>query len=217
MPTKSVEKIKKLDLILFDFHNTLSNSLFYIGLAEEHPEISKALSKDIFANKENAEILKQWMKGSCTYKEFHEKVAKKINCDPKILDKYLENGIKKMSLNEDLVKFAKKIKTKGVKVVVFTDNMDPFNEMVVPHFQLNEIFDNIISSWDYRILKDENNGEFIDIILKEMGIEIEKTLLIDDSTSIYEIIKNKGGHGYIYKDYVNEFPKFEKWFTENFL
>ena len=49
----NARKIKKLDLILFDFHNTLSNSLFYTGLEKEYPEISYKLSKNIFNNNEN--------------------------------------------------------------------------------------------------------------------------------------------------------------------
>ncbi|MBT4849565.1 HAD hydrolase-like protein [Candidatus Parcubacteria bacterium] len=213
----NARKIKKLDLILFDFHNTLSNSLFYTGLEKEYPEISYKLSKNIFNNKNKIPILEKWMKGKYTYKEFNRIVAKEIKCKPAILDYHLEKSVKRMSLNKDLIYFAKNMKKRGIKVVIFTDNMDPFKKMVVPNLKLNDTFDNIISSWDYKMLKEEKNGRFVDVILKQMKIEIKKTLLIDDSLGISKIIRNKGGHSYLYKDYNNEFPKFYAWFTKKFL
>ena len=212
----SYSKKTKLELILFDFHNTLSNSLFYTGLEIKHSTLANQLGIIIFKHQDNADLIRNWMRGKYTYKQFNKIIAKTLNCSPQLLDDYLKKSIYKISLNKDLLSFAKQMKKKGTKIAIFTDNMDPFTKILVPYLRLNSIFDGIFSSWEYKMLKADDNGKLIDIALDKMQVSIEKTLLIDDWDKIGIIIKNKGGHSYLYKNYFKEFPKFSSWFNNNF-
>jgi hypothetical protein len=86
--------------------------------------------------------------------------------------------------------------------------MDIFNEITVPEKQLDKAFPVIMNSYDYKIMKQDENGRLFDIALQGLGLSsYEGVLLIDDSPPYCDIFRGKGGEVYRYSN-----PEdFERW------
>lgn len=105
-----------------------------------------------------------------------------------------------MKLDKEIKDLAESLKLSGKKIGIVTDNMDIFTQITIPNHQLETLFDIVINSADYGMLKKEDNGKLFDIALAALGENIENSLMIDDSESTIELYKQKGGHGFVYRD-----------------
>ncbi len=106
-----------------------------------------------------------------------------------------------MKLEEKVKDIAESLKCTGKKIGIVTDNMDVFTEITVPNHHLNMLFNVIINSADYGMLKRDKDSKLFDIALTALGEKIENSLMIDDSKSTIELYKKKGGHGFVYKNF----------------
>lgn len=200
--------------ILFDFDGTLSNGRFYSTLSESDPVLFKKIQQKVFT-KDNWELLSSWMRGEIDYEEFNKKISEMLNVSTDLLNDALIESVKKMSLNQDLFNFAVEQRAKGIQTAVFTDNMDVFEEVFVVENKLDENFDHIFSSSTYGMLKDDNDGEFLDLVVQKFGVDISEVLFIDNSLKAEDLMNSKGGVFYLWEDYENEFTKFIEWFTNH--
>lgn len=205
----------KLKSILFDFDGVLSNGRFYSTIPTEYAEIKEKIITNLFS-KDAWETTKEWMRGDKSFEQVHADHAEKIGVDVEFLNKSLIDSVINMKLNEDLMRVAKLMREKGVKVYIFTDNMDVFDRLFVPYHDLKGKFDNIFSSSEYKNLKSNGDGTFLKQALEETGIDPENTLFLDNTPKIGEWMVKLGGHFYLYENYDTEFSKFESWLNENF-
>lgn len=205
----------KIKSILFDFDGVLSNGRFYSTIPSEYSVIKEKVISTLFS-KEAWEVTKEWMRGDKSFEEIHAEYSNKIGADIEFLNKSLIDSVIAMKLNEDLMKFAKLMRNKGVKVSVFTDNMDVFDRVFVPYNDLNGKFDHIFSSSIYKNLKSNGDGTFLKQALEETGISPENSLFLDNTPKIGEWMVQFGGHFYLYENYETEYQKFEIWFNDNF-
>ena len=63
---------------------------------------------------------------------------------------FLELGCQKLDFNEAVLGFAISQRKAGRRTAIVTGNMDVFTKVVVPFHDLNDKFDIIINSFDYR-------------------------------------------------------------------
>lgn len=205
----------KLELVLLDFDGVLSDSRFYNAINDDDPEIYKKIQLLLFS-KEAWPLSAKWMRGQLSYREIHDLIGAGIGVTSNYLNKALEESVKKMKMNDLLLDFTVKMRKKGVKVAVFTDNMDVFDKIFVTQNRLDEIFDGIFSSSMYGKLKLDNNAQFLDQVIELMLSKPENTLLLDDSMKIGDYMLKKGGKFYHYNNYVEGHNDFMKWFNKNF-
>jgi len=199
--------------ILFDFDGVLSTGRFYSAVSKDDALIIKKVRDRIFSSgRDSLDLVDSWMRGEKTYKDINKLLAEEMNLKTSFLNKSLVESVKAMVLNKDLVDFAQVIRCQGIKVAIFTDNMDVFEKILVPRYVLRNKFDFIFSSSTYRKLKLDDKGEFLDFAIAKLEVEAPEVLLIDDSTKIRPLIEERGGLFYWYRDYRNEFPKFKSWF-----
>jgi FMN phosphatase YigB (HAD superfamily) len=151
------------------------------------------------------------MRGRISYEEVHEFVSKFVDLSVEQFNEFLLKGIGSIKLNKDLMQLSHEMQEKGVKTAVFTDNMDVFDRVLVPHYGLDDKFDAIISSAKHGLLKHDENGKLFDIAIKELNSTPEKTLIIDDSIDLKPMIESKGASFYHYENYGEEFAKFKKY------
>ena len=119
-----------------------------------------------------------------------------------------------MKINPVLIQFALELKRKQVKIALVTGNMDVFNEITVPEKKLAEVFPVIINSFDYRMMKQDENGKLFDIALKKLELDsYQGTWLIDDSPDICTLFTGKGGRAYRYSGQ----EEFEGWVKQIFF
>ncbi|MFA6132015.1 MAG: HAD family hydrolase [Patescibacteria group bacterium] len=78
-------------------------------------------------------------------------------------------------------------------VVLVTGNMDCFTRFTVPALKLDEVFDKIVVSSDLGYLKTEKDGESFLAALREFGVPIHDSFLIDDSLNTCNFFAGLGG------------------------
>ncbi|MEK7071966.1 MAG: HAD family hydrolase [Patescibacteria group bacterium] len=184
--------------VLFDFDGVLCKGRFYEKtLLPNHPEVYNWIQKNIFRNKE---MVHNWMRNQITSVEINELIAENTGIEYKLLNELYEESIRRMELEKEIIYLSESLKLSGNKIGIVTDNMDIFSKITVPNHQLDTLFDVIINSADYGLLKKDENGKLFDIALTFLGEKIENSLMIDDSEKTIELYQRKGGSGFVYRD-----------------
>ncbi|MFA5157648.1 MAG: HAD hydrolase-like protein [Patescibacteria group bacterium] len=191
--------MEKIDTILFDFDGVLCHDRFYEKtLLQDYLKVYDWIQKNIFADHE---LVNKWMHGEVTSKDINQLIAKNNNIGIKTLTELYKESVRLMKLDRRLLNLAESFRESGSKVAIVTGNMDVFSEITVPNYKLNEKFDLIVNSADYKLNKDDEDGMLFDIVLEKLASNIESSLLIDDSAKTIELFEQKGGQGHIYKNY----------------
>jgi hypothetical protein len=90
--------------------------------------------------------------------------------------------------------------------------MDIFNEITIPEKKLAEVFPVIVNSFDYKILKHDENGKLFDLALAKLGLDsYQEVRLIDDSPICCAVFAAKGGDAYQYSSQ----KEFELWLEQS--
>ncbi len=190
----------KYDVIFLDWYKTVSDSLFWDGLIEK-PKL-EMIQATLFDN--NSELANEWMRGVLTAEEAVEAICGKTDLGYSKVFNNLVSSSKQMVLNDiGLLAEVSKLRAKGIKVMIATDNMDTFPRWTVPALKINDYFDGVIDSHTQKALKADFDGEtslFFNDYLQTNKASPEKMILIDDkadavavnkqaSTSVYLIEK----------------------------
>ena len=185
--------------ILFDFDGVLCKDRFYEkNLLPKYPDIYSWIQINIFGDKE---LVRKWMRGQICSAEVNKLISEHTNIAQEKLNELYEESIHGMKLEGELVDLIKSLKKSGKKIGIVTDNMDIFTKITVPNHKLDTLFDIIINSADYGALKTENDGKLFDVALVALNEKIENSLMIDDSEKTIEFYKQKGGNGFLYKNF----------------
>ena len=202
---------KKLKAVIFDFDGVLCSGRFYHTIKKTNPVLFEKINQRIF--KKSKDLVKSWMRGEFDYKKFNQIISQELNVESALLDRELEKSVKSMQLNKYLLEFAQDLKRDGIKTAILTDNMDVFDNILVPHYNLAQYFDEIFSSSEYKILKEDNNGELLKKLLAKLGVSFDEILVVDDSEKFGEFVLEQGGSFYLYDGCFGEFCN---WFKEKF-
>jgi FMN phosphatase YigB (HAD superfamily) len=187
------------EAVLFDFDGVLCRGRFYEKtLLPAHKKIYEWIQKNIFGNKE---LVRKWMRNRIVSAEINELISKSTGIEYELLDQLYKKSVNEMILENDIMDLVRSLKLSGKKIGIVTDNMDIFSEIVIKKNRLDKIFDIVINSADYGVLKKDQNGKLFDIALFSLNEKIENSLLIDDSRSVVELYERKGGHGFVYKNF----------------
>lgn len=184
--------------ILFDFDGVLCRGRFYKEtLLSSYPKIYDWIQENIFGNEK---IVLDWMRNNIISTDINKMIAENTGIKYELLTELYEESIRKIELEKEVKKLAESLKSFGKKIGIVTDNMDVFTEIIIPNHQLDELFDVVINSADYGLLKKDKKGKLFDIALTELEEKIENSLMIDDSESTIELYKRKGGQGFVFKN-----------------
>lgn len=185
-------------VVLFDFDGVLCQGRFYEKtLLPQYYKIYDWIQSNIFSNKE---LVQKWMRNQTNSAEINRLIAENTGIEYESLNELYEESIRKMKLEKDVKDLARSLKLSGKKIGIVTDNMDVFTQITVPNRQLGTLFDIIINSADHGMLKKEDDGKLFDIALTALKVDIENSLIIDDSEATIELYKKKGGNGFIYRN-----------------
>lgn len=184
---------------IFDFDGVLCRDRFYTHtLFPQYKNIVDWIQGNVFGN---VELVEKWMRGQTTSEEINKIVAEAHGFEFTFLHKEFLKSVQLMQLNENIKKLVRKLKVSGRKVGLVTNNMDVFSDITIKNHKLDELFDVIINSSDYGMLKKDNNGELFDIALRKLKSEIRDSLVIDDSSVVIEMYHQKGGQGFLYTEF----------------
>lgn len=182
--------------ILFDFDEVLCKDRFYEKtLLPKYRKVYDWIQSTVFGNKE---LVWKWMRGQIDSIGINRLIAESTGIGFEKLIELYEESVRKMELEKETIALVKLLKQSGKKVGIVTDNMDVFTNITIPSHQLNVLFDVIINSADYGLLKKDDNGKLFDIALASLDEKIENSLMIDDSDSTIKLYGQKGGQGFRY-------------------
>jgi len=180
-------KEMKYKAIFFDFHKTLSSSLYWEQLKDEkHPRHDWFDKITSFLFKENKQIINPWMRGEFDTNYVADIISQGLGLPKSTLKKDLEYSCRKMKfVSKEIPKFIKIFRSKGIKCVVATDHMDVFREHIIPGMKLDELFDDFLISYEIGKLKSDIDIEnkkilFFETFLKKNDLKYENVLLLDD-------------------------------------
>ena len=182
-----------IKVILFDWHNTLSKNVFWENIQETDTDLYNNIRNRIF-NENNCNIIKDWMRGKFSSKQFLKKFAKD-NKELKFLEDELVKSCESMKFAyENIEETFINLKSKGIKLGIASDNMDTFKKYTAPKLKLNKYFDNILSSNEIGYLKTDlinNEPIFFNEFLKSNNYSYNDCLFIDDSEKTTNLYKQK--------------------------
>lgn len=180
-----VNRNKKYKVVFFDWNKTLSNSLFWEQLGDSNHkrhEWNKNISTYLFQN--NKHLISDWMRGEIEDREIVNRISLQFNYSSETLLEDLVDSCRNMKfVSDDVIALVKKLRKKGTRCVIATDNMDTFRKYTVPALELEKHFDDILVSTDSGLFKFDTKGTeipFFDSYLKKYNLRYEDAVLIDD-------------------------------------
>jgi|SRR5665648_787273 len=182
--------------IIFDFGFTLSSDLYFKVAPPECPNWQEVIQQKIFSN--NA-LVDSWMEGTVTVDNIAEELAPIVNMEISNIVHFLEAGCQNIGFNEAVWHFAIQQRATGRKIAIVTGNMDVFTKIVVPYHNLNNKFDVIINSFDFKEIDKtilwSKAFEFLG-----NGIGYSQSLLIEDGEKNVKKFRENGGYAYQYEN-----------------
>lgn len=169
-------------VIFIDWDGTVSNSRFWhrwIG-TERYELIQRVL----FTKEQD--LLNDWMTGFVSFATVLKYVESQTGIPYKELEEELIYSSEHMDfINPKTIELISKLRNKGVKAVIATDNMDVFRHWTVPALQLEQLFDGILVSDTRGALKshlyENGTSKFFHYYLTQNNLQAKDTVLIDNS------------------------------------
>ena len=188
--------IKKLKVVFVDWFVTLTSTMFLSHLKQRDFELFEKIDSKIFV--ENFDTWHfDWARGRIS----KEDVAYLIAADgytsySEVLKIFNECcSVQQVDNPDKLWPVIDKIRAKGIKVVLATDNWDIFCDYTVPALKLKDHFDKILSSNELGFIKrDMHDGRlfFFDDYLRDNYIAYDEAVLLDDAPINIECCKACG-------------------------
>lgn len=188
--------------IFFDFHKTLSSSLYWEQLKDtNHPRHEWFDKITRFLFEENKQIINPWMRGEYDTNYVTDIISQGLGLPKSTLKEDLEYSCRKMKfISEEIPKFIKMFRSRGIKCVVATDHTDVFREHILPGMKLDELFDDFLISYEIGKLKSDIDREnkkilFFETFLKKNDLKYKDVLLLDDC--MHDVSYKEFGFGQI--------------------
>ena len=187
-----------------DWHLTLSASIFWEQFSDPmHPQhpLFALMQLKLFAPAGMATWLLPWMRGQLTSEEVVGTVCHGTGYDSVFVLHALRSSCQQMRLVSDVIpQLVADLRSKGLQIVIATDNMDSFQRWTVPSLGLHTMFDNILSSWRLQALKEDRDEDgrsrFFADYLHTHQIGPGQSLLLDDGDEEFGNIIRRFGIEY---------------------
>jgi FMN phosphatase YigB (HAD superfamily) len=178
----------KPKVLFIDWDGTLSNSRFWErwGITASEQAKYQLIQRVLFQNAQD--LLHDWMCGFRSTAFVVRYVAESTGIAYDELFNELRYSCENMKfIDGSDIEAIRKIRAKGTKVLVATDNMDTFRHWTVPALKIHDKFDGVLIS-DTRgamkaHLQTDGTSMFFNHYLSQNNINPGDTVLIDDSVN----------------------------------
>jgi FMN phosphatase YigB (HAD superfamily) len=190
---------EEIKCIVFDFANTLYSGLYFNVPPRGCENWRELFNTYVFDKFDKNVIETKVMNGELGTEGIARIISGHVALDTESVVKLMEKGCKDLEFNPAILDFAIEQKNKGIATALVSVNMDIFTKTVVPSHDMEDIFDVIVNSFDY---KETKKGILWDIAFSKLGngITFSNSLLIDDGTDNVKLFKELGGYAYQYRD-----------------
>ena len=184
-------------IIFIDWYQTISWSKFWDGWRDESHALHQQFSTaQAWLFKEQRELVNAWMRGQETSQTVCSLLAKQSGISYTTLLSELEDSCTKTVMTPGVIEEIQRLRTLDTPVLLITDNMDAFARWTIPALGLQNLFDEIFSSHQTGLLKDERNAQgeptLFAQILARRQLGWSGALLIDDCADRHADMSARG-------------------------
>lgn len=198
----------KYKTVFWDFNGVISHDFFYRPLQKTHPKAWDFIQSHVFGPL-GGDIIPRWMRADVDLGYVNNHINQQTGVDLTTLEESVARGGAQFAIDSRHFELIDRLKSKGVKVGLVTDNMDVFDLYINPHYQFETLFDVVVNSFPFKKLKREG---LFDIAMKLIGTDdYSSTLLIEDSPRSISHFQSLGGDGHHYRN----FEDFKLWADAN--
>lgn len=194
--------------IIFDFGGVLSTKMHLRNFAEEFSKIYNADEIE-FKNL----IIKLWLSARTEEKgflNFWNELGKFLKIEPNRVKKDI---IRSSGFREELLTYIITNLKDKYKLGILSNHIRCWLEDVIKEKNITSIFNEIITSYNYKVAKP--NKEIYKIALKKLNLKPEETIYIDDMEKNVKIAKELGMKGIVFKDFNSFKEELEKILIQN--
>lgn len=187
--------IKGLKVVFIDWYKTLASMMFLNKLKFERVDLFEKIKDKIFDKNVTGWHL-DWARGELDMSDAAALVAGDgyITKD-EVLKIFADCCAAQQVDTEDFWPLIDKIRARGIKVVLATDNWDIFCKYTIPALNLSQHFDDILSSNEIgHIKRDIKDGRllFFEDYMRKKRLNYNDVILIDDAPANCESCRSCG-------------------------
>ena len=182
--------------IIFDLSEVIVSG-YHLEVKEIIEQNTKVSGEAFLERKmETLDVFLDTMRGKYSEEEYVENLLEDMNwnVDKKKLKKLIRQGLN--IAVKGTMKIVKKLKGR-YQLILLSDHIREWAQYILENNAELDIFEHQYFSYDYGLLKTDE-GCF-NYILKDLGIEAEETIFIDDSQENIEMAKKSGMDGILFK------------------
>jgi FMN phosphatase YigB (HAD superfamily) len=184
-------------ILFIDFDGVLCHDPFWHSLRNEdhkYHQYSEPIEKFLFDD--NRDIFDDWMVGKYTSEDIHERISRAVGIQYDILFSIFKEDCQKMEISRQILTELGRLKD-DYYLILATGNVDAFDRFILPSNPvIRDIFDEIHNSYNLKMLKSNNNGQYFINVVEEKKIPFSDCYLIDDSVSTCNIFATHGGKSF---------------------
>lgn len=180
--------MREIRYLLWDFGDTLVDQRWMWPSPEGVPGWTaryQALS--------DSDLDARWMIGDVTTEELMDAFAADLGCSPALLMAHTEQRCGELRFFERAWAAAQE---HTLPQAIVTVNPDGFSRFVVPRYELDSVFDVIVTSWETRTA---DKARLCEIALERLGgSDPAEALLIDNIEANCDAWRARGGQAYLF-------------------
>ena len=170
--------------VLWDFGDTLADERWLAEPSSEFPRWADHYRETISLGRLGA----AWHLGNTSTQDVAAHLAASQSVDRDQVAHYLRRRCADIFFHENAMQA---VRSCVLPQAIVTINPDIFSECVVPNYELHEMFETIVTSWEERTL---DKSDLCDVALKRLGIADRRdALLIDNLVKNVEGWRARGG------------------------
>ena len=173
-------------MLLWDFGDTLVDERWMLRAPDTCPDWPTAW-RTVMAARADA-----WNIGDITASDVYQHLSAVTGLTSEAVETHARDCCHRLFFNESAWRTATEHR---LPQAIVTVNPDLFADLIVPHYGLSGIFDEIVMSWAERT---DDKAALCDVALARMsfGGDRESALLIDNRQDLIEAWRRLGGSGY---------------------
>jgi FMN phosphatase YigB (HAD superfamily) len=174
--------------LLWDFGDTLADQRWMWPSPEGVPGWTA-----LYQALPDSELDTSWNTGRTTTEELLSAFAVELGCAPELLLAHTEQRCGELQFFEHAWAAAR---AHTLPQALVTVNSDGFSRFVVPRYELDSVFDAIVTSWEEHTM---DKARLCEIALERLGgREPAEALLIDNIEANVEAWRARGGQAYLF-------------------
>lgn len=191
-------------IIFVDWHGVLSSKTFWHSILSNphHPynQEIRLLHRRLFSSDD---VIGAWMRGQVEVEDVLAPLSDDLKFDrrtkPGFALRRLLRDYRAHPLNTQVIRALEAV-APYYQIVVATDNMDCVVDSIALHPGVKRFAQDIISSSDMGVLKEESPAEFFGPWLYGLGLDFEDSVLVDDSIGNCRAFESAGGRSIHVRD-----------------